>query len=227
MDEPAVSPASIRVVMLGPPGAGKGTQAERIAQQRGLPHVSTGDIFRDAVKKGTALGQEAKAYMSRGDLVPDRIVIGIVEERLKAKDAQDGFVLDGFPRTVQQAEALERALQTRGTGISRVLNLSVPAEEVVKRISGRRVCRQCGAMYHVTFGPPKKDGRCDRCQGELYQRDDDREETVTARLDVYARETDPLVAFYRDRGLLAEIDGVGRPDAVAGQIVEALDGAAR
>jgi len=227
MDEPAVSRSSIRVVLLGPPGAGKGTQAQRIAGESGVPHVSTGDMFRDAVKKGTPLGREAKAYMDRGELVPDRIVIGIVEERLKGRDAHGGFVLDGFPRTVQQARALEQGLQTRGTGISHVLNLSVPAEEVVKRISGRRVCRQCGAMYHELFSPPTEGGRCDRCQGELYQRDDDREETVTARLDVYARETSPLVAFYRERGILAEIDGVGGPDAVARRITEALDGAGR
>jgi adenylate kinase len=227
MDEPAVSRSSIRVVLLGPPGAGKGTQAERIARQSGVPHVSTGDMFRDAVKQGTPLGQEAKAYMDRGDLVPDRIVIGIVEDRLKAKDAQDGFVLDGFPRTVQQATALEQGLQACGMGISRVLNLAVPADEVVKRISGRRICRQCGAMYHVMFGPPAQSGRCDRCQGELYQRDDDREETVTARLEVYGRETNPLVAFYRERGILAEIDAVGSQDAVARRIAEALDGTVR
>lgn len=226
MSERAASQA-VRVVMLGPPGAGKGTQAERIAQQQGVPHVSTGDIFRDAVKQGTPLGREAKEFMDRGDLVPDRIVIGIVEERLKAPDTARGFVLDGFPRTVLQAEALEHALAARGERVSRVVNLAVPRQEVVQRISGRRVCRQCGWMCHVKFDPPARDGTCNRCGGELYQRADDKEETVLARLDVYDRQTDPLVAYYRKRGMLAEIDGVGRQDVVARQIAEVLDGAPR
>ncbi len=226
MSERAASQA-VRVVMLGPPGAGKGTQAERIAQQQGVPHVSTGDIFRDAVKQGSPLGREAKEFMDRGDLVPDRIVIGIVEERLKAPDTARGFVLDGFPRTVLQAEALEHALAARGERVSRVVNLAVPRQEVVQRISGRRVCRQCGWMCHVQFDPPARDGTCNRCGGELYQRADDKEETVLARLDVYDRQTDPLVAYYRKRGMLAEIDGVGRQDVVARQIAEVLDGAPR
>lgn len=214
----------VRVVMLGPPGAGKGTQAAWIAERHGAPHVSTGDIFRAAVKRRTPLGQEAKRYMDRGQLVPDDIVIGIVEERLQEPDAAQGFVLDGFPRTVEQAQALETMAQRHGYRISPVINLAVPREEVVKRLSGRRVCRDCGAMYHVILAPPTNAGLCNRCNGELYQRDDDQEDTILARLDVYERQTDPLVEYYRKQGVLAEVDGIGSPEHIAGRIAEVLDG---
>jgi adenylate kinase len=214
---------TVRVVLVGPPGAGKGTQAAGIAERHGMPHISTGDILRAAVKKRTQLGQQAKRYMDRGDLVPDDVVIGIVEERLAATDCSVGFVLDGFPRTVQQAEALAETLARRGQPITHVLSLVVPTEELVKRLGGRRVCRECGAMSHVVFDPPTNPGRCNRCNGELYQRDDDKEETIRARLDVYARETSPLVHHYRDEGLVHEIDGTGSPEDVARRIATALD----
>lgn len=222
----AVSGGTVRVVMLGPPGAGKGTQAVWIAERRGAAHVSTGDIFRAAVKRRTALGQEAKRYMDRGQLVPDEIVIGIIEERLQESDATRGFVLDGFPRTVTQAQALETMAQRHGYRISPVVNLVVPREELVKRLSGRRVCRECGAMYHVILAPPTNAGLCNRCNGELYQRDDDQEDTILARLDVYARQTDPLVQYYREEGVLAEVDGTGPPEDIARRITEVLDGRA-
>jgi adenylate kinase len=218
---------AMSIVMLGPPGAGKGTQAVSVAQRLDAPHVSTGEMFREAVRKGTPLGTKAKAYMDRGDLVPDEVVIGIVEDRLREPDTANGFVLDGFPRTVPQAEALGASLQGDGRSLACVINLSVPRDEVVRRLSGRRVCRQCGAMYHVTFDPPARADTCNRCSGELYQRDDDRKETILARLDVYARETDPLVQYYRERGLLADVDGTGSQDDVARRIAMALDGCRR
>ena len=214
----------IRIIMLGPPGAGKGTQASGIAQRRDALHISTGEIFRAAVKKRTPLGQEAKRYMDRGQLVPDQIVIEIVEERLQEDDVARGFVLDGFPRTVEQASALEDIAQRLGHRIAPVVNLTVPRDEVVKRLSGRRVCRDCGAMYHVNLAPPTNAGLCNQCNGELYQRDDDQEDTILARLDVYARQTDPLVAYYRERSVLEDVDGTGQPDEVAGRIVEVLGG---
>ncbi len=195
-----------------------------IADRHHAVHVSTGDIFRTAVKKRTALGLEAKRYMDRGQLVPDATVIGIVEERLAEPDAERGFVLDGFPRTVDQAQALEAIAQRRGQSIAPVINLLVPHEDVVKRLSGRRVCRECGAMYHLILAPPTNAGLCNRCNGELYQRDDDHEDTILARLDVYTRQTDPLVQHYRSRGVLTEVDGTGQQDAVANRIAAVLDG---
>ena len=214
----------IRIVMLGPPGAGKGTQAADVAARHGAAHVSTGDILRDAVKKRTALGVEAKRYMDKGQLVPDEVVIGIVEARLQEPDAGRGFVLDGFPRTVEQARALEEMATRQGYRIEPVMNLVVSRDEVVKRLGGRRVCRDCGSMYHVILAPPTNVGLCNRCNGELYQRDDDQDDTIIARLEVYARETDPLVQYYRARGVLAEIDGMGQPDDVARRIATVLDG---
>jgi adenylate kinase len=219
--------APIRIILLGPPGAGKGTQAALIAERHHAVHVSTGDIFRAAVKKRTPLGLEAKRYMDRGQLVPDATVIGIVEERLGESDTQQGFVLDGFPRTVDQAQALEAIGQRNGYRIAPVVNLVVSHEDVVKRLSGRRVCRECGAMYHQILAPPTNAGLCNRCNGELYQRDDDHEDTILARLDVYTRQTDPLVQHYRGQGVLVEVDGTGQQDAVAKRIAAVLDGRAQ
>jgi adenylate kinase len=214
----------IRIIMLGPPGAGKGTQAAGVAARYGVAHVSTGDIFRGAVKKRTTLGQEAKRFMDRGQLVPDDIVIGIVEERLREPDAANGFVLDGFPRTVEQALALDEMIARLGYAVGPVINLVVSREEVVKRLSGRRVCRDCGAMYHVILAPPTNAGLCNKCNGDLYQRDDDQEDTIAARLDVYERQTDPLVAFYRARSVLSNVDGTGQQEEVARRIAAVLDG---
>jgi adenylate kinase len=198
-----------------------------IAEHHRAVHVSTGDIFRTAVKKRTPLGLEAKRFMDRGQLVPDATVIGIVEERLVESDTQQGFVLDGFPRTVDQAQALEAIAQRNGYRIAPVVNLVVPHEDVVKRLSGRRVCRECGAMYHLILAPPTNAGLCNRCNGELYQRDDDHEDTILARLDVYTRQTDPLVQHYRGQGVLVEVDGTGQQDAVAKRIAAVLDGRAQ
>jgi len=198
-----------------------------IADRYHSVHVSTGDIFRAAVKKRTPLGLEAKRYMDRGQLVPDATVIGIVEERLGEADAERGFVLDGFPRTVEQATALEAIAHRQGYAIAPVINLLVPHEDVVKRLSGRRVCRECGAMYHLILAPPTNAGLCNRCNGELYQRDDDHEDTILARLDVYTRQTDPLVLYYRSKGVLVEVNGTGQQDAVANRIAAALDGRGR
>jgi adenylate kinase len=213
----------VRIVMMGPPGAGKGTQAKRVAERLGVPHISTGDMLRQAVAAGTPLGRQARRIMDEGRLVPDAVVIGIVDERLGAADTAPGFVLDGFPRTVAQAEGLERLLAAREQPLTRVLQLDVPEDEIVRRLSGRRVCRQCGVMYHVTFDPPARPDRCDRCGGELYQRDDDREETVRQRLEVYRDETAPLVAYYRRAGLLREIEGTGDQAAVFARVIKALE----
>lgn len=197
----------MRIILLGPPGAGKGTQAERVADRLGVPHISTGDMFRQAVSQQTPLGLKAKEYMEKGLLVPDEIVTGIVEDRLKKEDASRGFVLDGFPRTVAQARALDSALERAGVSIDATVNLSVADEVIVERLTGRRVCRSCGANYHVRFDPPAREGICDRCGGELYQRDDDTEETVRRRLAVYKEQTQPLVDYYRVNGALVSIDG--------------------
>jgi adenylate kinase len=208
--------------MLGPPGAGKGTQAKRLAARLGIPHISTGDILRDAAAAGTPLGREARRYMDDGHLVPDRVIVGLVEERLAAPDAQRGFVLDGFPRTVPQAEAFEALLTRRGTPLDAVVQIAVPRDELVRRLAGRRVCGACGTMYHVSLGPPRHDGVCDGCGGTLVQREDDREETIARRMEVYERETAPLVARYRTTGLLREIPGTGSRDDVFARITGAL-----
>lgn len=200
---------SLRVIFLGPPGAGKGTQADLLAKEWGVPHVSTGDMLREAVARGTKLGLEAKRYMDSGALVPDEVVIGLVGERLREPDAEPGVVLDGFPRTVAQAEALDRLLRDHGAGIDRVVFFDVTRPELLKRLTGRRICKACGASYHVAFLPPKKADVCDRCGGQLYQREDDSETAVAKRLDVYAKQTEPLLDYYQGRGTLARINGEG------------------
>lgn len=212
----------MRLVMMGAPGAGKGTQAKLLQERLGVPHISTGDILREAVRAGTPLGREAREMMDRGLLVPDEVVIGIVDERLARPDCGRGFILDGFPRTVAQAEALDALLARRGHPLDAVVAVDVPREELVERISGRRVCQGCGTLAHVRFDPPKSDGHCDRCGGALAQRDDDCEETVGRRLDVYARETAPVLEHYRHAGLLRSIQGTGTPDQVLGRIEESV-----
>ncbi len=212
----------MRVVLMGPPGAGKGTQARQLEQKHGVPQVSTGDILREAVQQGTELGVRAKTYMDRGELVPDELVAGLVAERLAAPDCQSGFILDGFPRTVAQAEILTHYLEERGKPLDAVISIQVPQEEVLRRLSGRRVCQKCGAMYHKVFSPPAQEGVCDQCGGDLYQRSDDREETIKARLEVYERSTAPLLAYYRQKGLLCEVAGVGSFEEVEAQIAFCL-----
>ncbi len=205
-----------KIILLGPPGAGKGTQAKRIVEKTGLLHLSTGDILRDEVARGTELGKQAKAYMDRGDLVPDELIIGMIRGRI---ENADGFILDGFPRTVAQAEALERI-----TPVDVVIDIELERDEVIRRLSSRRVCRNCGRIYNLISNPPKVDGKCDACGGELYQRDDDRPEVIENRYDVYTSSTAPLIEFYRSRGLLVEVDGKADPDAIFARIMEIIGG---
>lgn len=214
------------MILMGPPGAGKGTQANLLQERFDLPHVSSGDLLRSAVKRKTAMGMQAKRFMDRGELVPDEILLGAIEERLNRNDCVKGFILDGFPRTVAQADALTAMLAKRGTAVDHVASLTVPREEVVKRLSGRRTCRDCGAMYHIIFEPPSNSGMCNKCNGELYQRDDDQEDTILARLDVYDRQTAPLLALYRQQGLLREVDGVGSQDQVLARLLAAVQDSA-
>ena len=212
----------MNIILLGPPGGGKGTQAKKIVEKYGIPHIATGDILREAVAKGTELGKKAKEYMDRGELVPDEIVIGIVRERLKQPDCEKGFLLDGFPRTIKQAEALDEMLKELGKGIDAVIYIDVPEEEIVKRITYRRTCRNCGAVYHLIYAPPKEDNKCDKCGGELYQRDDDKEEVVRQRFKVYMENTAPLIEYYEKKGLLYRVDGTKSIDEVFSQIDEIL-----
>ncbi|MDP9407983.1 MAG: adenylate kinase [Actinomycetota bacterium] len=217
----------MRLVLVGPPGAGKGTQAEFIAAELGVPKISTGDIFRANVSQGTALGLEAKKYMDAGELVPDEVTVEMVRDRLAADDARAGFLLDGFPRNVPQAEVLDEVLAAAGLRLDVVLELVVEDDEVVRRLSGRRTCRSCNQVWHLDFDPPAEPGTCDRCGGELYQRDDDKAETVQNRLDVYARQTAPLVGYYAGHGLLVGIDATGQVDDVTGRALEVLRGSRR
>jgi len=212
----------MRLVLVGPPGAGKGTQAEFIASHLSVPKISTGDILRANVSAGTELGRQAKSFMDAGNLVPDQVVIDMVRDRLAEADAEDGFLLDGFPRTVPQAQELDKLLADLGTGLDLVMELVVEEEEVIRRLSGRRNCRGCGKIWHVEFDPPTREGACDRCGGELFQRDDDKPETVAARLRVYARDTQPLVDYYGAQGKLVGIDAVGPVEDVTARAYDAL-----
>ena len=213
----------MNLILLGPPGAGKGTQAQRIVERYHIPQISTGDILRAAVKESTPLGIKAKGFMDQGRLVPDEIIIGTIEERLKAEDCSAGFILDGFPRTIPQAEALQPILTKIGKRIDHVINIDVQSEELVRRLTGRRTCKNCGAMFHLLFQPPKKQGICDRCGGTLYQRADDNEETIRTRLMEYEKQTAPLIQYYRDKKTLRSIQGMGGPDQIFDQIARLLD----
>ncbi|HIS28046.1 MAG TPA: adenylate kinase [Candidatus Avamphibacillus intestinigallinarum] len=197
----------MNLILMGLPGAGKGTQAEKITKTYAVPHISTGDMFRSAIKEGTTLGKKAKAFMDEGNLVPDEVTIGIVEERLQKDDCKDGFLLDGFPRTIAQAEALDALLSSMNKRIDHVLHIDVPEENLVERLTGRRICPSCGATYHVLYNPPKEEGKCDNDNSELIQRDDDQPETVKNRLAVNIKQTQPLLDFYQKQGYLKTING--------------------
>ena len=212
----------LRSILLGAPGAGKGTQAARIVEKYSIPHISTGDIFRDNIKRQTELGMKAQEYMNRGELVPDDLTIEIATTRLLEDDCANGFLLDGFPRTVYQAEKLEEFLEANGLKLDKVIDVEVDEDALIARLTGRRVCKNCGATFHVINIPPREEGICDNCGNELIQRDDDSEATARNRLSVYAEQTMPLVDFYRDKGTLVEIDGEGDPEKVFVDIVEAI-----
>lgn len=213
----------MNIILLGPPGAGKGTQAKMLIGAYGIPQISTGDMLREAVKNQTPLGLEAKKFMDSGQLVTDEVVIGLVKERIAKPDCAKGFMLDGFPRTVAQAEALDGVLSEMGKNIDHVVSIEVPNEELMGRLTGRRTCKACGQGYHVMFDPPEKEGVCGKCGGELYQRDDDNEETVGNRLKVYESSTKPLIDYYQGKGLLRPIDGVGAIDDIFGRVKAVLD----
>ncbi|MDI6800054.1 MAG: adenylate kinase [Actinomycetota bacterium] len=213
----------MNLILIGAPGAGKGTQAKFIAREFAIPHISTGDMLRGAVKNRTELGKKAKEYMDKGELLPDELVVGIVKDRLMEDDAKEGFILDGFPRTVAQADALKAALGQAGKAVEVALNFEVKDEELVKRLTGRRSCRSCGAVFHTVFHPSKAEGVCDGCGGELYQRDDDKLETVKNRLSVYKEQTAPLIDYYQKEGLLHTIDGEKPAEEVEADIIALLN----
>ena len=214
----------MRLIMLGAPGAGKGTQAARVAEKLNIPHISTGDIFRANIKEGTELGKKAKGYMDAGALVPDELVCDLVADRIAKDDCAAGFILDGFPRTIPQAEALEKALTGMGKKIDYAVNIDVPDEAIVSRMGGRRACVGCGATYHIVFNAPKKEGICDNCGKELILREDDKPETVQTRLNVYHEQTQPLIDFYEAKGSLVTVDGTQAMDAVFASILEKIGG---
>ena len=209
----------MKMILLGPPGCGKGTQAKILIDTYHIPQISTGDILREALKKGSPLGLEAKTYMDQGLLVPDHLVIKIIEERIGQADCKRGFILDGFPRTATQADAFDTTLSKMGLELEYVFSIEVDEEELIKRLTGRRICRQCGESYHIDFNPPTQDGICDTCQGGLYQRDDDKEETIRNRLKVYQDQTVPLVTYYKKKGILHSIDGIGSIEEIAERII--------
>ena len=219
--------AAVRLVFLGPPGAGKGTQARELAREAGVPQVATGDMLREAVAEGTSLGRQAKAYMDRGALVPDDVINGLIAERLAQPDAERGFILDGFPRTIPQSEALDRLLKDLGRPLDRVIFLEISEPELLHRLTGRRSCPACQSTYHLVSAPPRHPGVCDRCGSALVQREDDREATVRQRLAVYASQTAPLLDYYRSRGLLTIVPGEGSIDAIRSAIRRAMDLPAR
>lgn len=212
----------MRLVLLGAPGAGKGTQAKRLIEKYGIPQISTGDILRQNVADGTPLGKEAKSYMDKGELVPDRIILGLVGDRLKKDDCKKGYILDGFPRNIAQAEALDKMLNDLNMPLTAALSVDVPFDDLMKRLTGRRTCRNCGQMFNIYFSPPKKDGVCDKCGGELYQRDDDKEETIKKRLEVYEASTAPLIDYYHKKGILKSVIGVGNIDEIFERVCTAL-----
>ncbi|WML36253.1 adenylate kinase [Clostridium sp. OS1-26] len=217
----------MKIILLGPPGAGKGTQAKLITEKYSIPHISTGDIFRKNISEKTPLGIEAKRYMDNGQLVPDEVTIGIVNDRLSMNDCENGFLLDGFPRTVKQAEALDSFLNSNDQKIDTALLIDVPKEFILERMTGRRVCSACGASYHIKFNTPKVENKCDVCGGPLVQRKDDTEETVKERLDVYDRQTQPLIQYYKEKNILAKVDGTEEIGMVFEKICDVLGAVAK
>lgn len=213
----------LRLVLLGPPGAGKGTQASAIVKKYNIPHISTGDIFRANIKMGTELGKKAKAYMDQGLLVPDELVVSIVKDRLMEEDCKNGFLLDGFPRTVNQGEALDKELREMGLKLNKVINIDVEKEILIERAIGRRICKECGATYHIKFNLPKTEGICDDCGGELFQRNDDKVETVEKRIEVYHEQTKPLIDYYTEKRLILNVDGTKPIDLLFEEIVKSLE----
>jgi len=211
------------IILFGPPGAGKGTQAALISNKYGIPHIATGDIFRDAISRGTKLGKIAEEYLKRGDLVPDEIVNSIVKERISMDDCKDGFILDGYPRTINQAKALDEILKEMGRDVDLVINIVVSDENIIKRLSYRRICKVCGAVYHLITNPPKKDEICDKCGGPLYQREDDKEEVIRNRLLVYRERTKPIIDYYKGKGVLVNVDGNLTIEEVWKQIERLID----
>lgn len=213
----------MNIILMGLPGAGKGTQASEIVKKYPIPHISTGDMFRKAIKDETELGKEAKSYMDRGELVPDEVTVGIVKERISEDDAKKGFLLDGFPRTIEQAEGLNSILEELGREIDAVVNIEVPEEELMNRLTGRRICETCGTTYHLVFNPPKVEGVCDLDGGKLYQREDDNPETVANRLNVNIKQSKPILDFYGQQGVLKNIDGSKQIDAVSEDVIQILE----
>ncbi len=213
----------MRLILLGPPGVGKGTQASAIVKRYNIPHISTGDIFRANIKEGTELGMKAKEYMDKGLLVPDELVVSIVKDRLSKDDCKDGFLLDGFPRTIEQAEALDEELKNMGIKLDKVVNIYADKEILIERAIGRRICKKCGTAYHIKFNPPKVENVCDIDGGELFQRDDDNRETVSTRIEVYEKQTEPLIEYYKEKGIILDVDGTKPIEEVFETIVKGLE----